>query len=236
MMHAGQDATFAECRNWLLENIEKFEHYTKEDVESIPEDICNSATISTLHGCPPHEIESIANYLLTEKHINTFVKCNPTLLGYEFARKTMDEMGYDYMMFGDFHFKDDLQYADAVPMFTRLMKLSEDLGLSFGVKITNTFPVDVTREELPSEEMYMSGKALFPLSISLAAKLAKEFDGRLRIRLFRRRGLLQYIQDRRSRHLACDSGYHPLKTGRIQPQCADGKTAGRRRPEAVCGN
>ena len=99
MMHAGQDATFAECRNWLLENIEKFEHYTKEDVESIPEDICNSATISTLHGCPPHEIESIANYLLTEKHINTFVKCNPTLLGYEFARKTMDEMGYDYMMF-----------------------------------------------------------------------------------------------------------------------------------------
>ena len=93
----------------------------------------------------------------------------------------MDEMGYDYMMFGDFHFKDDLQYADAVPMFTRLMKLSEDLGLSFGVKITNTFPVDVTREELPSEEMYMSGKALFPLSISLAATLAKAFDGRLRI-------------------------------------------------------
>ena len=181
MMHAGQDATFAECRNWLLENIEKFEHYTKEDVESIPEDICNSATISTLHGCPPHEIESIANYLLTEKHIHTFVKCNPTLLGYEFARKTMDDMGYDYMMFGDFHFKDDLQYGDAVPMFTRLMKLSEELGLSFGVKITNTFPVDVTREELPSEEMYMSGKALFPLSISLAAKLSKEFDGRLRI-------------------------------------------------------
>ena len=52
-------------------------------------------------------------------------------------------------------------------MLTRLMKLSEELGLEFGVKITNTFPVDVTRNELPSEEMYMSGKALFPLSISL---------------------------------------------------------------------
>ena len=124
-----------------------------------------------LHGCPPQEIESIANYLLTEKHLNTFVKCNPTLLGYDFARKTMDEMGYDYMVFGDFHFRDDLQYEDAVPMLTRLMKLSEELGLEFGVKITNTFPVDVTRNELPSEEMYMSGKALFPLSISLAAKL-----------------------------------------------------------------
>ena len=51
----------------------------------------------------------------------------------------------------------------------------------FGVKITNTFPVDVTRNELPSEEMYMSGKALFPLSISLAAKLSAEFAGKLRI-------------------------------------------------------
>ena len=87
----------------------------------------------------------------------------------------MDEMGYDYMVFGDFHFRDDLQYEDAVPMLTRLMKLSEELGLEFGVKITNTFPVDVTRNELPSEEMYMSGKALFPLSISLAAKLSAEF-------------------------------------------------------------
>ena len=37
------------------------------------------------------------------------------------------------------------------------------------------------QNELPSEEMYMSGKSLYPLSISLAAKLAKEFDGRLRI-------------------------------------------------------
>ena len=85
------------------------------------------------------------------------------------------------MVFGDFHFRDDLQYEDAVPMLTRLMKLSEELGLEFGVKITNTFPVDVTRNELPSEEMYMSGKALFPLSISLAAKLSAEFAGKLRI-------------------------------------------------------
>ena len=164
-----------------MDNADKFQNFTREDIEAIPSNVCNSATISTLHGCPPQEIESIANYLLTEKHLNTFVKCNPTLLGYDFARKTMDEMGYDYMVFGDFHFRDDLQYEDAVPMLTRLMKLSEELGLEFGVKITNTFPVDVTRNELPSEEMYMSGKALFPLSISLAAKLSAEFAGKLRI-------------------------------------------------------
>ena len=181
MVEAKDTVIFQECRKWLLDNADKFQNFTREDIEAIPSNVCNSATISTLHGCPPQEIESIANYLLTEKHLNTFVKCNPTLLGYDFARKTMDEMGYDYMVFGDFHFRDDLQYEDAVPMLTRLMKLSEELGLEFGVKITNTFPVDVTRNELPSEEMYMSGKALFPLSISLAAKLSAEFAGKLRI-------------------------------------------------------
>ena len=181
MMEAKDTVIFQECRKWLWDNADKFQNFTREDIEAIPSNVCNSATISTLHGCPPQEIESIANYLLTEKHLNIFVKCNPTLLGYDFARKTMDEMGYDYMVFGDFHFRDDLQYEDAVPMLTRLMKLSEELGLEFGVKITNTFPVDVTRNELPSEEMYMSGKALFPLSISLAAKLSAEFAGKLRI-------------------------------------------------------
>lgn len=181
MKHAEDTEIFKHCKAYLLEHVDWFEHVTTEDIEQIPPEICNSVTLSTLHGCPPQEIERIAMYLLTEKGFHTFVKCNPTLLGYEFARKTMDEMGYDYIQFGDFHFKDDLQYEDAVPMLTRLMNTAKERNLEFGVKITNTFPVDVKQNELPSEEMYMSGKSLYPLSISLAAKLAKEFDGRLRI-------------------------------------------------------
>ena len=181
MKHAEDTEIFKHCKAYLLEHADWFEHVTTEDIEQIPPEICNSVTLSTLHGCPPQEIERIAMYLLTEKGFHTFVKCNPTLLGYEFARKTRDEMGYDYIQFGDFHFKDDLQYEDAVPMLTRLMNTAKERNLEFGVKITNTFPVDVKQNELPSEEMYMSGKSLYPLSISLAAKLAKEFDGRLRI-------------------------------------------------------
>lgn len=181
MKHAEDTEIFKHCKAYLLEHADWFEHVTTEDIEQIPPEICNSVTLSTLHGCPPQEIERIAMYLLTEKGFHTFVKCNPTLLGYEFARKTMDEMGYDYIQFGDFHFKDDLQYEDAVPMLTRLMNTAKERNLEFGVKITNTFPVDVKQNELPSGEMYMSGKSLYPLSISLAAKLAKEFDGRLRI-------------------------------------------------------
>ena len=95
MMNAADTAAFQECRQYLLDNLSLFQKLTKEDVEAISPCICNSVTLSTLHGCPPQEIERIATYLITEKGLNTFIKCNPTLLGYEFARETMDKMGYD---------------------------------------------------------------------------------------------------------------------------------------------
>lgn len=181
LKNAENTPIWKECKEYTLAHIDMFEHVDASYVEHISPVVCTSATLSTLHGCPPAEIERIATYLLTEKKVNTFIKCNPTLLGYEFARKTMDEMGYGYVAFGDFHFKDDLQYEDAVPMIHRLMDLAASKELQFGVKLTNTFPVDVKRGELPGEEMYMSGRSLFALSISLAAKLSREFEGKLRI-------------------------------------------------------
>ncbi len=150
-------------------------------IDTVSPRVCTSVTLSTLHGCPPQEIERIASYLITEKGLNTFVKCNPTILGYEYARNTLDSMGYDYIAFDDHHFREDLQYDDAIPMFTRLKKLAEDNGLEFGLKLSNTFPVDVKAGELPSEEMYMSGKALYPLTIEMASRISAEFAGKMRI-------------------------------------------------------
>ena len=181
MKDAKDTEIFKECKAWLLANLDRFQKVTKEDVEAIQSEIINSVTVSTLHGCPPSEIEAIASYLIQEKHLHTFVKCNPTLLGYETARAILDEMGYDYIAFTDFHFKDDLQYSDAVPMLKRLQELAKSLNLAFGVKITNTFPVDVKNNELPSQEMYMSGKSLFALSMSVAKMLTRDFNGSLRI-------------------------------------------------------
>ncbi|MEA4894351.1 MAG: putative selenate reductase subunit YgfK, partial [Oscillospiraceae bacterium] len=106
---AGTSPIYKECMSWLASNVGRFEKVTLDDIRSIPANICNSVTLSTLHGCPPQEIERIARYLLTEKKLHTFIKCNPTLLGYEYARATLDKMGYDYVKFGEFHFKDDLQ-------------------------------------------------------------------------------------------------------------------------------
>lgn len=170
-----------ECKEWANENIHRFKNVNVLYVNEISSEICTSITLSTLHGCPPDEIERIASYLLKEKGLNTFIKCNPTLLGYEFARKTMDKMGYDYLVFDEHHFKNDLQFDDAVPMIKRLQNLANSEGLDFGVKLTNTFPVKICKDELPGDEMYMSGRSLYPLSINLAYKLSKAFDGKLRI-------------------------------------------------------
>ena len=178
---AARTPAFQGCRQWLLVNLNRFQKITREDVLDISPQICNSVTLSTMHGCPSKEIESIAKYLLLNKKLNTFIKCNPTLLGYEYVRKTLDAMGYGYVAFKAFHFKNDLQYIEAVPMLKRLQKVAEKEKLTFGVKLTNTFPVEIKGGELPGQEMYMAGKPLCALALTLALRLAKSFNGKLRI-------------------------------------------------------
>lgn len=181
MKDASMTSIFKECREWALENLRLFENVNAKYIESINPHICTSITLSTLHGCPPQEIEKIASYLITEKKLHTFVKCNPTILGYDTARRTLDAMGYDYIAFDDHHFKEDLQFKDAVPMFSRLRELAVNTGVDFGLKLSNTFPVDVKQHELPSEEMYMSGRSLYPLTIEMANRFTQVFDGRMRL-------------------------------------------------------
>ena len=177
MTDASQTPVFQECIRVLKE----FFPGETAFIDAITPRISGSVTLSTLHGCPPDEIERIASYLIEKKRLHTFVKCNPTILGYETARSILDGMGYDYIAFDDHHFKEDLQYGDAIPMFRRLQALADQTGVEFGLKLSNTFPVDVKAGELPSEEMYMAGKSLFPLTTTMAARISREFGGKMRI-------------------------------------------------------
>ena len=177
MKDASGEPIFRECKRVLKEMFPDETAF----IDAIGPRISDSVTVSTLHGCPPDEIERIASYLITEKRLHTFVKCNPTILGYQSARDILDGMGYDYVAFDEHHFNEDLQYGDAIPMFRRLLALAGEHGLEFGLKLSNTFPVDVKRGELPSEEMYMAGKSLFPLTIEMARRISREFNGRLRL-------------------------------------------------------
>ena len=56
--------------------------------------IADTLTLSTFHGCPPEEIESITKHLIDEHDLDVIVKLNPTLLGYEtVAAIVNDELG-----------------------------------------------------------------------------------------------------------------------------------------------
>ena len=177
MKDATRAPIFAECKAVLTELFPEEADF----IAAISPRVSRSVTLSTLHGCPPDEIERIASYLITEKKVNTFVKCNPTILGYKDARSILDSMGYDYIVFDDHHFNEDLQWKDAVPMFERLQALADANGLEFGLKLSNTFPVDTTRGELPNNEMYMSGRSLFPLTIEMCRRISAQFGGKMKI-------------------------------------------------------
>ena len=147
----------------------------------ISANISPSVTISTMHGCPPKEIEAICSYMLTEKKLNTFVKLNPTLLGYDEVRRILDLTGFCHVGLRRGSFEHDLQYPDAVAMLCRLIDLAKEKGLGFGVKLTNTLGNINDGKVLPGEEKYMSGRALLPISTTVATRLSAEFDGKLPI-------------------------------------------------------
>ncbi len=151
------------------------------DVE-IPARLTNSVTLSTMHGCPPDEIEAIGRYLLEEKGLHTFVKLNPTLLGQETVMRILhDDLGYRDIRIPDSVFDHDLKYERAVKLIEELKKVAAEKGLTFGVKLSNTLAMANHRGELPGDEMYMSGRALYPVTMNLFHKLVTQFDGDLNV-------------------------------------------------------
>ncbi|MFV0379294.1 MAG: 4Fe-4S dicluster domain-containing protein [Anaerorhabdus sp.] len=179
MKDARNTPYYRECKRWALENLDRFNNVDEDFINSITGEIVNSITLSTMHGCPADEIEKIVSYLMEVKGINTYLKCNPTLLGYDFVRELLDDMGYDYMVFKQENFDHDLKFDDAVKMIKRLQDLAVKNNVDFGVKLSNTFQVSSSRNELPGDDMYMSGKALYPLTINVAYKLSEAFNGML---------------------------------------------------------
>lgn len=150
-------------------------------LDHISKNICASVTVSTMHGCPPKEIEAICSYLLKEKKLDTFVKLNPTLLGYDTVRSILDSLGYNYVVLKRESFEHDLQLVDAKAMLHRLVDLAKKEGRKFGVKLTNTLGNVNPQDVLPGDERYGSGRILLPLSSRVALILSEEFNGTLPI-------------------------------------------------------
>jgi putative selenate reductase len=148
---------------------------------AIPAELSNQITLSTMHGCPPAEIERIGHYLLTEMGLHTWVKLNPTLLGPERLRGILNgTLGFDVTV-PDEAFGHDPKWDDAMAMVKSLAKVAEGRPNTFGLKLSNTLEVVNHRPVFPANEkmMYMSGRALHPLTLTLAHLVSEELDGKV---------------------------------------------------------
>jgi putative selenate reductase len=184
MKDASHNPVFLECKKILKEAITAGDIPNLKDtafVENISPHISNSITLSTMHGCPPQDQELICKYLVGEKKLHTFLKMNPTLHGYEYVKKTFEKLGYEHITLKEESFTKDMQYEDALRMLNVLLPFARENGVEFGAKLSNTLAVVNDKGLLPTDEMYMSGRALYPLTINLAKKLTYEFNGELKI-------------------------------------------------------
>jgi len=148
----------------------------------IPSHIADSVTLSTMHGCPPDEIERIGRYLIEERGLHTLVKLNPTPLGEQRVREILHErLGYREIDIPASVFAHDLQYERAIELIRALRDTAASHHRVFGVKLSNTLAMANHRGTLPGEEMYMSGRALYPITMQLFRKLVEDLGDDLRV-------------------------------------------------------
>lgn len=173
-----------DCSEELAEKIERVAKiYPRVRELNIPSRISDNLTVSTMHGCPPDEVEKIGLYFIEERGYHTTIKMNPTLLGPERLREILnDKLGFETVV-PDEAFGHDLKYDQGVAIIKALSEAARKKGVDFSLKLTNTLETTNIEQNLPKNEgmVYMSGRALHPISVNLAARLQKEFDGELDI-------------------------------------------------------
>ncbi len=137
----------------------------------LPAAISDCVTLSTFHGCPADQIESIARYLIDELGLHTIIKLNPTLLGFDNVEEILHrQLGYRHLELSREAFDLDLEYHDALAILRRLKELAESRGSIIGAKFTNTLVVANQKQLFPTQSeayMYLSGRPLHVISMNL---------------------------------------------------------------------
>ncbi len=159
---AGEPVSFPDCG--------------QEYVESVQPELCRSVTLSTLHGCPRRR-SSVSPPISSRKSACTPLSSATPPSRLRFCRRTLDNLGYDYIAFGDSTSERSAvrRRRAHVPAATAARRKKRR---ELRCEAHQYLPVDVTQNELPAKEMYMSGRSLFPLTAELARRLGAEFAGR----------------------------------------------------------
>jgi len=156
------------------------EPFTQWRDHDFPTRIADTATLSTFHGCPPDEIESITKHLMNRHGLDVIVKLNPTLLGFERVGEIVnDVLGYSDVRLRREDFEADLQFERGLELIVELERFAAENERRFGIKLTNTLVVENNRDFMPDNPMYLSGQPLHVVSTTLLGALDEALPGML---------------------------------------------------------
>jgi len=101
----------------------------------LPPTLSDCVTLSTFHGCPADQIESIARFLMEEMGLQVVIKLNPTLLGFEEIDHLLrGRLGYEHLR------ADPFMYLSGLPLhvisMTLMQRFRESLGFDFPVSFS----------------------------------------------------------------------------------------------------
>ena len=150
----------------------KFATLKKIDIE--PE-ISNSVTLSTFHGCPGDEIESIVEHLISEHGFHVIVKMNPTILGHDGVGKILHvDLGYKNIELDPQAFDNDVSFDEAITMMKRLQQFAAKHKVNVGAKFTNTLVVKNNQDIFSDKVMYLSCAPLHVLAMKAMHRFRTE--------------------------------------------------------------
>ncbi len=150
---------------------------------NIPDRISGSFIVNTSKGCSSRELEYICKFLVIDKKLHPSIKFSPKLLGFKSVMAILSAEHTFEAEIKEEDFEDSLQYPEAITLIEDVTKISKEMGLEMTVKISNSLSCKNNTSQIPSQagEVYMSGRALHPIAVNLAAKLQSKFEGQLDI-------------------------------------------------------
>jgi len=149
----------------------------------IPDQISNSFTVNTCKGCSARELEYICKFLIIDKKLHPGLKFSPKLLGYKSVMAILNAENTFNAEVNPEDFENSIQYGEAITLIKNISETANELGLELTVKISNSLACKNNTGQIPgtAEEVYLSGRALHPIAVNLAAKFQSKFEGQLDI-------------------------------------------------------
>lgn len=135
-----------------------------------PTRLSNSITLSTFHGCPAGEIESICEFLIGEMDFDVIVKMNPPTLGRERLEGLLyDTLGYTHLKVNPKAYGAAITFDESIGLCDRLTAFARQRGRRLGFKFSNTLEVLNQRDFFKPENeiQYLSGQPLHVITMTL---------------------------------------------------------------------